>query len=97
MPAYVVVNIRIHDPDLYAEYARDAPGTVAAFGGRYLARGRAVEVREGTWSPERLVILEFPDLDAARAWYDSPAYTELRAIRERASEGELVITEGVGA
>jgi uncharacterized protein (DUF1330 family) len=97
MPAYVVVNIRIHDPDLYAEYARGAPGSVAAFGGRYLARGGAVEVREGAWSPERLVILEFPDLDAARGWYDSPEYAELRAIRERASEGELVITEGVGA
>jgi uncharacterized protein (DUF1330 family) len=97
MPAYVVVNIRIHDPDLYAEYARGAPGSVAAFGGRYLARGGAVEVREGDWSPERLVILEFSDVDAARTWYDSPEYSELRTIRERASDGELVITEGVGA
>src|SRR4051794_273901 len=97
MPAYVVVNIRIHDRDLYAEYARGAPGTVARFGGRYVARGGAVEVREGSWSPERLVILEFPDLDAAHAWYESPEYTELRAVRERASEGELVITEGLDA
>ena len=97
MPAYVVVNIRVKDPDLYAEYARGAPGTVERFGGRYLARGGAVDVREGSWSPERLVILEFPDVDAARAWYGSDEYAELRAVRERASQGELVITEGLGA
>ena len=67
------------------------------FGGRYLARGGAVEVREGSWSPERLVILEFPDVDAARRWYESDEYRELLAIRQRASEGELVITEGLSA
>jgi uncharacterized protein (DUF1330 family) len=97
MPAYVVVNIRVKDPELYAEYARGAPATVERFGGRYLARGGAVEVREGSWSPERLVILEFPDVDAARRWYDSVEYQELLAIRTRAAEGELVITEGLSA
>ena len=97
MPAYVVVNIRIHDRDLYAEYARGAPATIEGFGGRYLARAGAVEIREGDWSPERLVILEFPDVDAARGWYESPEYQELLAIRQRAAEGELVITEGLGA
>jgi uncharacterized protein (DUF1330 family) len=97
MPAYVVVNIRIHDPDLYAQYARGAPAAVERFGGRYLARGGAVEVREGEWSPERLVILEFPDVDAARAWYESPEYQELLAIRQRAAEGDVVITDGLSA
>jgi uncharacterized protein (DUF1330 family) len=97
MPAYVVVNIRVHDPELFAEYARASPGVVASFGGRYLARGGAVEVREGEWSPERLVILEFPDVDAARRWYESDEYKALLVMRQRAAEGELVITEGVGA
>src|SRR4051794_21138359 len=97
MPAYVVVNIRVTDPDVYADYARGAPATVERFGGRYLARGGAVEVREGSWSPERLVILEFPDVDAARRWYESDEYRELLALRQRASEGELVITEGLSA
>ena len=97
MPAYVVANIRVTDPDLYAEYARGAPASVERFGGRYLARAGAVDVREGSWSPERLVILEFEDLDAARAWYESAEYSELRVIRERASEGELVITQGLDA
>ena len=97
MPAYVIVNVRVHDPDRYAEYASRAPETIAAFGGRYLARGGAVDVREGAWSPERLVVLEFPDVDAARAWWESDEYSALRAIREEASEAELVITEGVAA
>ena len=92
-----VVNVRVHDPSLYDEYKRQTPDSVASFGGRFLARGGAVDVREGSWSPERLVVLEFPDVDAARAWYESPEYQELLAIRQRAAESELVITEGVDA
>lgn len=60
MPAYVVVDIAIHDPETYARYREIAPPSIAAYGGRYLARGGATAVLEGTWSPARLVILEFP-------------------------------------
>jgi uncharacterized protein (DUF1330 family) len=95
MPAYVIVNVRVKDPELYKEYAAGTPAAIERFGGRYLARGGAVEVREGSWSPERLVVLEFPDGDAARAWYESDDYQRLLAIRRRAAESELVITEGV--
>jgi uncharacterized protein (DUF1330 family) len=95
MPAYVVVNVRVKDPELYREYAAGTPAAIERFGGRYLARGGAVEVREGSWSPERLVVLEFPDGDAARAWYESADYQRLRAIRQRAADSDLVITEGV--
>jgi uncharacterized protein (DUF1330 family) len=95
MPAYVIVNVRVSDPELYKEYAAGAPATIERFGGRYVARGGAVEVREGSWSPERLVVLEFPDADAARAWYESDDYRQLLAIRRRAAESELVITEGI--
>ena len=97
MPAYVIVNVRVHDPERYAEYASRAPATIERFGGRYLARGGAVDEREGSWSPERLVVLEFPDVASARAWWESEEYTALRAIREEAAEAELVITEGVAA
>jgi uncharacterized protein (DUF1330 family) len=95
MPAYVVVNVRVHDPGAYEEYRQGAKPCVERFGGRYLARGGAVDVREGSWSPERLVLLEFPDVDTAREWYESEEYSALRAVRERAAEADFVITEGV--
>jgi uncharacterized protein (DUF1330 family) len=97
MPAYVIVNVRVKDPELYKEYAAGAPATIERHGGRYLARGGEVSVREGSWSPERLVVLEFSDVEAARRWYESPEYQELLAIRQRAADAELVITEGVAS
>src|SRR3712207_1501457 len=60
-------------------------------------RGGAGDVREGSWSPQRLVVLEFPGVAAAQAWWESDEYSELRALRERASDAELVITEGLAA
>ena len=96
MPAYVVVNIRVTDPDVYADYARGAPATVERFGGRYLARGGTVEVREGSWSPERLVILEFDTADAARAWYESAEYAELRRLRQSAAD-VVILLVGAGS
>src|SRR3954447_6861006 len=95
MPAYVIANVRVKDPELYKQYVAGVPAVIGRFGGRYLARGGAVEVREGSWSPDRLVVLEFPDAGAARAWYESDDYQQLLAIRERAAESELVITEGM--
>jgi uncharacterized protein (DUF1330 family) len=68
---------------------------VEAAGGRYLARGGATEVLEGDRVPNRTVILEFPDLAAARAWYDSPAYREARDVREGAAIGSFIAVEGV--
>ena len=60
MPAYVVVQIDIHDPATYERYKAMAPPSIAAYGGRYVVRGGASEVLEGTWRPPRLVVLEFP-------------------------------------
>jgi uncharacterized protein (DUF1330 family) len=94
MPAYVIVNVTIHDPDAYAEYAAGTPAAAAAYGGRFLVRGGEVTPKEGDWRPQRLVVLEFPDMEAARRWYDSPEYTPLRAIRERAATSDLVMVEG---
>jgi uncharacterized protein (DUF1330 family) len=95
MPAYVIVDIEVRDPELYREYAAGAPATVELYGGRYIARGGAVDVREGDWVPGRLVLLEFPSVEAARRWHDSPEYRPLRELRDRASSARLVITEGV--
>lgn len=97
MPAYVIVNVTVRDPVRYEEYKRLATPTVSAFGGRYVARGGPVEVREGDWSPSRLVILEFPTVERARAWWDSPEYAPARTVRQSCADTQLVIAEGLPA
>jgi uncharacterized protein (DUF1330 family) len=93
--AYVIANVRIEDPVRYEDYKRMVPATLTPFGGRFIARGGTVDVLEGNWRPERLVILEFPSLERARAWWHSPEYAEARALRQATSTGTLLILEGV--
>jgi uncharacterized protein (DUF1330 family) len=93
--AYVIANINIEDPVRYEDYKRMVPGTLAAFGGRFIVRGGNVEVLEGNWRPGRLVIIEFPSVERARAWWDSDGYAEARALRQATSTGTLLILEGL--
>ena len=72
MPAYVIAHIDVKDPVRYEDYKRMVPPSIAAFGGRFLARGGATETLEGEWRPKRLVIVEFPSA-RARAWWHSSA------------------------
>jgi uncharacterized protein (DUF1330 family) len=95
MTAYVIADIEVLDPAGYEAYRQQVPATIAAYGGRYLARGGATEVLEGSWSPRRCVILEFPSMAQLKAWWDSPEYQPLRAIRERTTRSHLVATEGL--
>jgi uncharacterized protein (DUF1330 family) len=95
MPAYVIANVTVKDPVRYEDYRRLVTPTVAKYGGRFIARGGKVEVLEGEWQPNRLVLLEFPSMDQARAWWSSPEYTEAKLIRQATSEGTLLILEGV--
>src|ERR687894_3291285 len=74
MAVYAVVNVRVTDPNRYAEYRAKAPDTISHYGGKYLARGGAVEVLEGNWEPQRLVILEFESMERFKEWYKSPEY-----------------------
>lgn len=97
MPAYVIVNVTVHNPARYEEYKRLATPTVAAYDGRYVVRGGPVDVREGGWTPSRLVILEFPTVERARAWWDSPEYAPAKAVRQSCADTQLVITEGLPA
>jgi uncharacterized protein (DUF1330 family) len=97
MPAYVIVNVTVRDPARYEEYKQLATPTVSAYGGRYVARGGPVEVREGGWAPSRLVILEFPTVERARAWWDSPEYAPAKAVRQSCADTQLVIAEGLPA
>jgi uncharacterized protein (DUF1330 family) len=95
MAVYAVVNIRVSDPDRYAEYTEKAPATIAHYGGKYLARGGAVEVLEGEWDPKRLVILEFESIERFYEWYNSPEYAPLKQIRSEVTVTEYVIVEGL--
>jgi uncharacterized protein (DUF1330 family) len=95
MPAYVIVETDIHDPEQYERYKQASPAAVAAGGGRFIVRGGELAVLEGDWQPSRLVVLEFEDLDAAKRFYDSPAYREARALREGAAKLNMVAVQGV--
>jgi uncharacterized protein (DUF1330 family) len=95
MSAYVIVETDVQDPEQYERYKAAAPATVAASGGRFVARGGELAVLEGDWRPPRLVVLEFPDLDAARRWYDSPGYGEARRLREGAATLRMVAVQGL--
>jgi uncharacterized protein (DUF1330 family) len=95
MPAYVIADIEILDQTLFEQYRQQVPATIAAHGGRYLARGGATEVLEGAWSPRRCVVLEFPDMARFRAWWSSPEYEPLRQLRQRATNSNLVVTQGL--
>ena len=95
MPAYVIAYADIHDADAYERYREAAGASIAAHGGRFLARGGQLEVLEGDWSPPRVVLIEFDDLDAARRWYDSPEYGEAKRRREGAADMRLVATQGL--
>ena len=97
MPGYVIADVTVTDPETYAGYRALTPGSIAAFGGRFLVRGGEHEVIAGGWAPGRLVLLEFDSLARAAAWYDSPAYVEARAIRQSASTGNMVMVDGDGA
>ena len=95
MPAYVIFDIKVNNPTQYEEYKRQATPTVEMFGGKYLARGGRTDVLEGSWSPSRLVILQFPTIEQARGWLSSPLYTEAKRIRHKAAVSNVVVTEGV--
>jgi uncharacterized protein (DUF1330 family) len=94
MPAYLIADIEITDPAGYEEYRKRVPPVVAANGGRFLARGGTVEVLEGSWTPTRLVIIEFPSMAALKSFYDSPAYRPLIELRNRNARSKLVAIEG---
>jgi uncharacterized protein (DUF1330 family) len=92
--AYVIVDIDVIDPAAYEGYKKVAPGTVASFGGKYLARGGATEVLEGDWHPHRLVILEFGSSARAKEWLHSSEYAPARQQRHQAARSNMVVVEG---
>ncbi len=97
MAVYLLANLTVRDAQKFEAYRQAVPAVIARFGGRYLVRGGTVEVREGEPGLDRVVIVEFPDMAAARAFYDSPDYAPLLALRCAAADGTLAFIEGVSA
>jgi uncharacterized protein (DUF1330 family) len=96
MPAYVIAAVNdAWDQEKLIEYRDRNTEVVAAHGGRFVARGGSQALLEGNWEPLRIVIIEFPDMDAARGWYESADYAPLRELRRSASETDIVIVDGV--
>ncbi len=95
MPAYLLFdNVEVMDPNALARYAEQAAPLVAEYGGRYLAAATTPEVLEEDPGLTSVVLIEFPDADSARAWYDSPAYQPLKALRQRAVRNTAVLISG---
>ena len=95
MPAYLIVETDITDPEQYEQYKAASPGAIAAHGGRFVVRGGEMAVLEGDWNPKRLVVVEFDDLEAAKHFYDSPEYQAAMKLREGAANLNMIAVEGI--
>ena len=98
MTAYVIVDmgaVAPEDEDAWKAYVAMAPATIEQYGGRYLARGGVIDVMEGDWSPQGIVIVEFPDSKAAARWYASPEYAPGLKIRSKSGlNRQMICVEG---
>ena len=95
MPAYVIADVRdVRDPEALLEYRRRNTDAVADHGGRFLVRGGEATVLEGEWPTRRIVVMEFPDAEAARAWWESDEYEAIKPIRRGASDTSIILVEG---
>ena len=95
MSAYVIVEIHVTDPVKFEEYKKLAQGSIAGFGGKYLARGGRMEILEGEDGYERIAILEFPTLEKAREWWGSEQYRKAKAMRQLSAETRMILVESV--
>lgn len=95
MTAYVIADVKVTDTAAYETYKALTPNAISKNGGRFLSRGGETAVMEGGWLPNRVVILEFPDMAAARAFYDSPEYREAREARRNAADFNMIIVDGL--
>ncbi|WP_018478498.1 DUF1330 domain-containing protein [Pontibacter roseus] len=94
MPAYIIVEIEVTDPATYEEYKKLTPGSLQPFDGKFIVRGGATELLEGEQQPQRIVVLEFPTMEKAKAWWSSEEYAAAKALRQSASNTRMFAVEG---
>ena len=95
MAAYVIIDSEVTDAAVFGRFLERAPAVAEAHGAKYLVRGGAIEVVQGSWAPRRLVVLEFDSAERARGWQDAPDYADLKQMLNRCSNTDVVIVEGV--
>ena len=95
MKAYIIADVNITDPILYEDYKKLTPGSLVPFDGKFIVRGGQTETLEGSWETGRIVVLEFPSLEKAKAWYASDIYKPAKAIRQAASKSKMIMVQGM--
>ena len=95
MPAYIIVQLNVTDPETFEAYRQQVVPTIEKFGGEYVVRGGEQEILEGEWPWARCVILKFADMDSAKAWHGSDDYAAPKALRQSASKANMIVVEGV--
>ena len=94
MPAYIIVEVTVQNPEEYEAYKKLTPASLLPYGGKFIVRGGATESLEGDWNPERIVVLEFPTKELAKQWWSSPEYTPAKEIRQRNAHTKMILVEG---
>jgi uncharacterized protein (DUF1330 family) len=94
MAAYLIANITVTDPERYADYRTQVPKVMAQYAGRFLVRAGALHPLEGDMGLDRFVVIEFPSLEAARRFYDSPEYAPLLKLRLETAASQVALVEG---
>jgi uncharacterized protein (DUF1330 family) len=95
MPAYAIIDVEIFDIGEYMDYMKLVRPLIAGAGGRYLARGGELRIYDGDYQPGRLVIVEFPSLDALDTFYRSDEFKAVKILRDRCSRTNLVGVQGI--
>ncbi len=95
MAGYIVVEVEVTNPTEYQTYAKQTTATLEPYGGKFIVRGGNAETLEGGWQPKRFVIIEFPGVEQAKAWYNSPEYTAIIGIRHRSANSRMILVQGV--
>ena len=95
MPAYLISDVTVRNAQAFEAYRNAAASSITKYDGRYLARGGAIEVLEGDWTPRVVILVEFPSTSRARDWYSSPEYQAALKYRADALSRNLILIDGV--
>ena len=95
MAAYIIVEVEVGDPVRYENYKAMVPASLQPHGGRFIVRGGRTETLEGDWSPKRIVVLEFPSYENAKAWWSSEGYAPAKALRQATATTRMIVVEGL--
>ncbi len=94
MPAYIIVEVTVHNPTEYENYKKLTPGSLKNYQGKFIVRGGKTETLEGEWNPQRIVVIEFPTTELANAWWSSKEYAPAKSLRQSTAHTKMILVEG---